>query len=157
PAVAHLILRKAPRAPEAFPSRSSKWKAHLLRPAQVVDLALILFGLWLMVAWSLLGGALVVFVALAGLAARVLPHRWSSLPNLLVLTVVAVGAGVWLADDWLPLGADRGFFVNRLFVVVLLALVLGVLRGFIASYPFVLRWALHNKLLALSVPAALLL
>lgn len=156
PVIAHLVLRKARANPSTSPRTSSEWRARLLRPAGVVDLVLILLAVSVMVTWSLLLGATVLVVAIAGLAARVLPGRWSWLPNIVTLAMITIGITVWLADDWLPLGADRGFFANRVFVVVLLALLLGLLRGFIAIYPFVLRWALANKLIALSAPAALL-
>ncbi len=157
PVIAHLILRKSLIPTSGFPRTSAEWRSRLLRPAHIIDFVLVGVGLWVMTTGSELLGSMVLVVAISGLASRVLPRRWASLPNLVTLAVVVIGVTAWLADDWLPLGADRGFFINRLFVVVLLATLLCVLWGFILIYPYVLRWALRNKLIALSFPAALLL
>jgi Cu(I)/Ag(I) efflux system membrane protein CusA/SilA len=70
---------------------------------------------------------------------------------------VALLVGWLLADDWSPLGLDKGQLANVLFVVLLLAVVLGGFRIFQAFYPSVLRWCLRHKALFLSVPAGLFL
>ncbi len=59
---------------------------------------------------------------------------------------------VLLARDWLPLGLERGLFINVLFAGVLIALVMGGFRAFEASYPALLRVMLRHKRAFLALP-----
>ena len=57
-----------------------------------------------------------------------------------------------LAFTWSPLGLEKGFFLNFLFVAFLIALIMGAITGFTKVYPKMLRWALDHKRKALSLP-----
>lgn len=74
------------------------------------------------------------------------------LANLLAVALVAV----ILSAHWEPLGPQRGTLRNLVFVVGLVAVLLGFFRLFQMAYPAVLRWCLNHKLVFLSVPALLL-
>ena len=58
-----------------------------------------------------------------------------------------------LTGTWSPLGYGKGFFLNLLFTLLLIALVMWTISGFIKIYPRMLHWALSNKKNALSLPA----
>ena len=58
-----------------------------------------------------------------------------------------------LATDWVPLGPERGLFLNTFFVVLVIGGALGVMRLFIKYYEPMLRWCLAHRLLFLSAPA----
>ncbi len=61
-----------------------------------------------------------------------------------------------LSNVWSPVGIDRGFMTNLLFVVLLLAAVIGLIKLFTYFYPAILRWSLDHKLISLSIPTFLI-
>ena len=67
--------------------------------------------------------------------------------GIVILMVVFI-----LAFTWSPLGLEKGFFLNFLFVAFLIALIMGAITGFTKVYPKMLRWALDHKRKALSLP-----
>lgn len=56
-----------------------------------------------------------------------------------------VVVGLLLADNWQPLGAERGVWPNRLFVAIMVALLLTAMTLFLRGYRHVLAWALERK------------
>jgi Cu(I)/Ag(I) efflux system membrane protein CusA/SilA len=63
----------------------------------------------------------------------------------------------FLAVHWMPLGAQNTLIINVLFVLLILAVVLGTLMTMVHYYPEVLNWCLINKWKFLSIPVALVL
>lgn len=59
----------------------------------------------------------------------------------------------WLTKAWMPFGLDESFFLNWIFVAVILVVVLGLFQLLIKYYESLLRWCLSNKTLFLSIPA----
>ncbi len=57
-----------------------------------------------------------------------------------------------LAEFWRPLGVDKSIFWNLLFVSIICFGLLGVFWLFQQYYTRILRWALRNKILFLSLP-----
>lgn len=74
---------------------------------------------------------------------------WVNLINIAITVVVVV---FFLTKAWLPLGAQNSLFANFLFVIALVATVLGVLSLVVISYSKILKWCLNNKWKFLSVP-----
>ena len=71
--------------------------------------------------------------------------------------IISVMAIVFLlASYWRPLGFDRSIVMNLLFVSVICFGILGTFLVFRNFYTRILQWALRNKILFLSIPAALL-
>lgn len=68
--------------------------------------------------------------------------------------LLAVAAGLWLAQVWAPLGPQRGF-ANSLFVAVLFALVLGAVWLLLRGYDRLLGWMLAHRGWFLALPALL--
>jgi Cu(I)/Ag(I) efflux system membrane protein CusA/SilA len=56
-----------------------------------------------------------------------------------------------LSVYWEPLGPERGFVRNFIFVAALVGVLLGFFRLFIIVYPTTLRWALAHKVILMSV------
>ena len=73
--------------------------------------------------------------------------------NLLAVLFV----GLVLSEHWEPIGPERGFLKNFIFVAGLVVGLLGFFRVFQHFYPSILRWCLAHKLLFLSIPCLLLL
>lgn len=63
----------------------------------------------------------------------------------------------FLTREWMPLGAQNSLFVNLLFVVGLVAAVLGVLITVEHYYRAILQWCLAHKRAFLSIPIAVVL
>lgn len=60
-----------------------------------------------------------------------------------------------LAEYWQPLGVDRSFFMNLLFVATISLGLLGVFTLFRKFYSRILLWALNNKLIFLAIPTTI--
>ena len=76
----------------------------------------------------------------------------------LINIIISVSAIVFLlAEYWRPLGLDKSIFWNLIFVSIICFGLLGVFSLFIKYYTRILRWCLHNKLLFLSVPSAMII
>ncbi|MDH4058982.1 MAG: efflux RND transporter permease subunit, partial [Cyclobacteriaceae bacterium] len=76
------------------------------------------------------------------------------------LTTVAISvlAVSWLlAIEWVPLGVSNSLFLNFIFILIIIAIVLGGFSLFIRFYPRLLSWCLENKLKFLSVPVFIVL
>ena len=73
----------------------------------------------------------------------------------IILTTLLVT--ILLAVKWEPLGVERGFFRNIIFIVLLIGGLLGFFRIFQHFYPRILRWCLAHKAAFLSIPLTLLI
>lgn len=63
----------------------------------------------------------------------------------------------YLTIEWMPLGAMNSTFVNFLFVIVILAVVLGTLMTVVHYYSSILQWCLANKWKFLAIPTFIVL
>ncbi len=68
-----------------------------------------------------------------------------------ILVVVAL-----LSNDWMPLGPEKGLFLNLLFVGSLITSFLLIFYFFKKFYRPILAWALSHKLIFLSIPGGVL-
>ena len=83
-------------------------------------------------------------------------ERWLRAGRWVVLVGVIFAATVLLTYEWLPLGPARSFTINATFVVLVIGTLLLVFAGFERVYAPTLRWALRHKVLALTVPVAVI-
>ncbi len=58
----------------------------------------------------------------------------------------------FLTIEWMPLGASNSTFINFIFVIVLVGLILGVLMTIVHYYTQILTWCLDNKWEFLTIP-----
>ena len=77
-------------------------------------------------------------------------NKWSTKniewPNRINTLIILLTVVYFLNGAWMPLGAQNSFFVNYLFVIVLVSTILGILLAIVHFYPQLLRWCLNNKL-----------
>ncbi len=121
----------------------------------VFQALLILLGIVAIVMGYWLGLVLIAFGALYFLRkAKKLPN--TGLPQaegiVVIITIVCL-----LATYWRPLGFDRSIFINLIFVAILCAVFFGAFWLLRHYYERILRWALANRLLFLSIPLTLLI
>ncbi|MBL4605873.1 MAG: efflux RND transporter permease subunit, partial [Flavobacteriaceae bacterium] len=75
--------------------------------------------------------------------------------NFINITISAVAIVFLLAEYWRPLGVDKSIFWNLIFVGLICFGLLGVFTLFRKNCTRILRWALENKVLFLSIPTAI--
>ncbi|MFC1724041.1 efflux RND transporter permease subunit [candidate division KSB1 bacterium] len=64
---------------------------------------------------------------------------------------------IFLTNHWMPLGVGKSLFVNLIFVILLIGLVLGFFKLFLKYYENLLRYFLKHKIIFYSLPAAILI
>ncbi|MDZ7763599.1 MAG: efflux RND transporter permease subunit [Melioribacteraceae bacterium] len=129
-----------------------------------------IFALW----WTTWGGVVLILLGINGALYNLFKdpetknktfyhqlklYRNEALLNVFVnkhdtITVaIIMGSVAWLlAGEWLPLGVQNSLLLNFLFIIVIIALVLGLFKIFIKYYPKLLALFLENKKLFLAVP-----
>src|SRR5690606_110381 len=75
--------------------------------------------------------------------------------NQVNIIVSAIAIVFFLAEYWRPLGAGENIFWNLIFVSLICFGLLGFFAFFRNYYTRILRWALANKLLFLSIPTVI--
>ena len=75
--------------------------------------------------------------------------------NLINIIISAFAIVFVLAEYWRPLGLDKSIFWNLIFVSLICFGLLGFFTIFQNYYTRILRWALRNKLIFLSIPTAI--
>lgn len=77
--------------------------------------------------------------------------------NYITIIITVVVVVFFLTKMWMPLGAQNTSFENFLFVISLIAVILGPLSAVVIFYPRILKWCLNNKWKFLSIPILVLL
>tara|TARA_B110000240_G_scaffold24620_1_gene24997 strand:- start:1651 stop:5421 length:3771 start_codon:yes stop_codon:yes gene_type:complete len=121
----------------------------------VINIALILTGVTAIFYGYWLGLILIAF-GFTGLLK--LQHKITEkLANVLNIVVSVLAIVFLLAKYWRPLGVDKSIFLNLIFVSLICFGLLGIFTLFRSYYTRILRWCLENKLLFLSLPAAIII
>ncbi len=80
-----------------------------------------------------------------------LPYT-SKLANYINIAITILILVYFLTIEWMPLGASNSTFVNFIFVVIVISVVLGLLMTIVHFYKTVLGWCLDNKKKFLTIP-----
>ncbi|NOQ24923.1 MAG: cation transporter [Bacteroidales bacterium] len=84
----------------------------------------------------------------------IIKESWINVINIAITTIVVV---FFLTKAWIPLGAQNSLFVNFLFVIAIVATVLGLLSLVVIYYSKILSWCLEYKWTFLSIPIFIVL
>ena len=127
---------------------------------------LVLFGiiaLW----WSVWAGVVVVMLGLNNLLAYFAEQGKLPKPklndffnkhrNTFTIAFITVAVSGLLASEWMPLGVANSLFVNFLFIILIISIVLGGFKLFIRYYPNILHWCLEHKKTFLLFPVFIIL
>ncbi|MFC4094754.1 efflux RND transporter permease subunit [Euzebyella saccharophila] len=127
-----------------------------------VNGVLIVLGILAIVYGSWLGLILIAFGVIGLLKYPELASKISSgfsisdkRANLINIIISAFAIVFVLAEYWRPLGLDKSIFWNLIFVGLICFGLLGFFTIFRNYYTRILRWALRNKLIFLSIPTAI--
>jgi Cu(I)/Ag(I) efflux system membrane protein CusA/SilA len=102
-------------------------------------------------------GVLIVGIGTYHLVLRRLPDRIKQWMRLFSNFAVALGVAVILSVYWIPLGVEKGWVRNFIFVAIILGGILAVFRIFQYYYKTILSWCLNHKAAFLVLPLAILL
>ncbi|VXC28571.1 efflux RND transporter permease subunit [Maribacter litoralis] len=114
----------------------------------ILGITAVVYGFWL-------GLLLVAFGVIAFL--RLKAFISTNQENLINIGVSTLAIVMLLATYWRPLGFDRSIILNLIFVSIICFGLLGVFAVFRRYYDQILRWALNNRLLFLTIPTTVLL
>ncbi|MFT5233095.1 MAG: Cu(I)/Ag(I) efflux system membrane protein CusA/SilA [Candidatus Krumholzibacteriia bacterium] len=134
---------------------TGKVKSRLLRIG--LNSALVLLGLVTALNFSWWAGGIIALIGGYHIMEARLPERRRHQLGRSINWIAIVGVLLFLASHWLPLGPEKGFFRNTIFVTALIGGLLLALFLFLRSYSRILSWALGHKLLALTVPTLIAL
>ncbi|MFC2088196.1 efflux RND transporter permease subunit [Calditrichota bacterium] len=123
---------------------------------RILNVGLILTGilsLFLFLWWL---GLILILIGTYHFFEKRIPHKhqkWTSQINIVIAVLVVI---IILTDHWLPLGPEKGFIGNIVFVVFVIGLFLAMFWWFYKYYSKILGWALANKMKFLSIPLFIL-
>lgn len=125
------------------------------RIRKVLNYILIAAGVLLSVLYSNIPALGLTAVGLNNL----LTHRWKKLgiSNYINIGIALVVATYFLAEEWLPMGPQKGIIVNLLFVTGCIAIILALLWLLVIYYERILRWCLNNRWKFMLLPIATIL
>jgi Cu(I)/Ag(I) efflux system membrane protein CusA/SilA len=86
-----------------------------------------------------------VLLAINNLLADRWPKKYNHLPNYINIGLTIAISSFFLTQEWMPLGHQNPVFINYLFVLLLLGVVLAALMSIVYFYEPILKWCLVNK------------
>ena len=132
------------------------------RVSRIFNSILIGFGIVFLVAYGNIIALALVAYGLNNLLTQVRP--WSGLKGYIKLpytdilaNYINIGITIFvvvyfLTIEWMPLGASNSTFINFIFVIFIVGVVLGVLMSIVHFYANILTWCLDNKWKFLALP-----
>jgi len=127
------------------------------RSKKIWALVLIGLGLSLLIIYSSIPAIALIFFGLNNFFERSWKEQYQQWPNRINTLIVLLTVVYFLNGAWMPLGAQNSFFINYLFVIVLISVILGILLTIVHFYSGLLKWCLENKLKFFLIPALILL
>jgi Cu(I)/Ag(I) efflux system membrane protein CusA/SilA len=124
---------------------------------KILNLVLVITGLVLSFATGYYVALALTFYGVNGYLSDRWPEAKKSWVNIINIAITSVIIVFFLTKAWMPLGAQNSLFVNFIFVIVIVGVVLGALSTVVAFYPRILKWALNNKWKFLATPIILVL
>ncbi len=132
------------------------------RVSRIFNALLIGFGIVFLIAYgSIIALALIAYGVnniltqikpWTGLKGRIkLPYS-DKIANYINIAITLLVVIYFLTIEWMPLGASNSTFVNFIFVIVLVGIILGVLMTIVHYYTKILAWCLDNKWKFLTIP-----
>lgn len=122
-----------------------------------LNAAVIMLGVIVAIKLSWLAGIVLMFFGVYHLLEDRIPKRITRFTPQVASGLAVLLVAVLLTRYWEPLGPEREFIRNFLFVGILIGGLLGFFKLFQHFYSGILRWLLAHKLLFLSLPVFLMI
>ncbi len=97
-------------------------------------------------------GLIMLVLCVYGYLGKIVPPQTGRWAPRIAVGLAVLGVGILLADQWMPLGPERGLALNLLFAGLLIGGWMLFFLSFYRVYPRLLRWSLAHKALALALP-----
>ncbi|MCH8251768.1 MAG: efflux RND transporter permease subunit [Planctomycetes bacterium] len=144
PPAAHMLFTR-----QRAGRRSLTWLIYPLLAIVGVVLALG-YGWW----WP---AGLLVVIGVYGSLEPLLPPLLRKMGPWAANAVVVGAVLLLLTQSWLPIGPEKGLWRNAVLVGGTIGALLFVFQLFQAAYPYVLTWALNNKVTFLALPVMIVI
>nr|WP_320058259.1 efflux RND transporter permease subunit [uncultured Bacteroides sp.] len=127
---------------------SIKINSRLIR--KVLNYVLIVSGILLSIIYSSIPALGLVAVGMNNLST----NYWKNPKNSTYINIgIALGVAIfYLSEEWLPMGPQKGFFSNSLFVAGCIAIILSILWILVIYYERILRWCLAHRWKFMFIP-----
>jgi len=81
-------------------------------------------------------------------------YRWQNkkTPTFINVGIAILIAVYYLTTEWLPIGPQEGFFLNLIFVLLSISIILALLWILVIYYERILRWCLANRWKFMLIP-----
>jgi hypothetical protein len=100
-----------------------------------------------MIKLSWWAGLIVIVAGLQSFVIRFLSDKWRKNLPVIVNGIIVAIVGLLLTTKWLPLGAQKPFVTNIMFVLLFVGGFLIFFRAYEKYYPSMLTWILARKAL----------
>ncbi|MBL7113165.1 MAG: efflux RND transporter permease subunit [Bacteroidales bacterium] len=127
------------------------------RIKRIFNIGLIATGILLIIVSQAWLAIVLVALGVNGLLEYRWPENRKRFVNYINIALTLLVVLYFLSIEWMPLGAQRSLFLNILFVVAIVAVVLGILMSIVRYYKPILRWCLNNKWKFLGIPIGIVL
>jgi copper/silver efflux system protein len=115
--------------------------------------SLIIAGILFLIFWHTWPALALTAIGINNLLDYRWPEKRKEFPNYINIAITVLVAVYYLSIEWLPLGAHNSAFINFLFVVGIVTVILAALMSMVHFYEPILRWCLANKWKFLLLPA----
>ncbi len=132
------------------------------RMSRVFNALLIGFGIVFLIAYGSIIALALIAYGINNILAQVKPRNLingrvklpysDKVANFINVAITLLVVLYFLTIEWMPLGASNTTFINFIFVIVLVGLILGVLMTIVHYYTKILTWCLDNKWKFLTIP-----
>ncbi len=127
------------------------------RIKRIFSFLLLGVGLFFVIVFRSWLAIMLVALAINNLLEDKWPENKKQYVNYINIALTFLVVVYFLTNEWMPLGAQNSTLINLLFVIAIIAVVLGVLILVIKYYQPILQWCLANKWKFLSIPITLII
>ena len=127
------------------------------RAKRIFNYILIAAGVIFIVVFQTWLAIVLIALGVNGLLEYRWPENRKRFVNYINIALTLLVVLYFLTIEWMPLGAQRSLFLNIMFVVAIVVVVLGILMSIVRYYKPILRWCLDNKWKFLGVPIGIVL
>lgn len=119
---------------------------------RILYISLLILGVFttFFVKWQI--GLIIILMSIFALFEHLIPAEMKKIINYLTTILVSLFVIIILSKHWMPLGPEKGLFVNTLFAGGIIGGLLAFALLFQFFYEYILRFCLRFKFLFLSIP-----
>lgn len=131
------------------------WRITSKQIRKVANIVLMIGGIVLFLVTNVWGALALTLMGVNNYYAS----RWTNkkIPTYINIGIVLLTAVYYLTIEWLPVGTQARLPVNLIFVILIIAVILGILWSLVFYYERILRWCLAHRWKFMMIPLFTLL